>query len=242
MTAPPGPSPLGKFSAQMIDPPWDPQTWSDKGKGRHPSAHYDTMSFDEIAALPVRDYAAKDCSVFLWIPDQFLVRGVQVDLFKAWGCVSSSVAFYWVKTARRFDKQPPLFLVGDNKDFPMGQGLTTRKGVEACVLACYGKLGRQDRGMPQVIFAPRRANSQKPDEAYVLIERLVKGPYLEWFARQRHAGWEQVYSPEADSGPGRRRWAANSYPGAPNAIGNNDDAVAAALAIASTVNHVAEKL
>jgi N6-adenosine-specific RNA methylase IME4 len=207
---------LGDYRAQVLDPPVDPETYSDKGRGRHPSAYYDVMSLEEIAAVPVRDYAAKDGTVFLWLPGMFVVRGVHVDLFRAWGCIPSSIAFIWVKTAKRFDRQPPLFLIGENKDFPKGMGLTTREGAEICFLARYGKLGRQDNGVPQVIFAPRREHSQKPDEQYPLIERLVgPGKYLEYFARQRRPDWDQVYSKEADSGPGKRRWRSNSYPGAP---------------------------
>lgn len=68
---------MKKYGAILIDPAWDPWSYSHKGRGRHPSAYYDTMSLDEIAALPVADYAAKDCSVFLWITDQFLVKGLK---------------------------------------------------------------------------------------------------------------------------------------------------------------------
>jgi N6-adenosine-specific RNA methylase IME4 len=203
----------GKCGALLIDPPWNSKAWSEKGKGRHPAAYYETMMLEAIAALPIRDYAARNASVFLWITDQFLVpapgRSIgPEELFKAWGCVYSSVAFVWLKLAKGLGNQLPLFLIDDNKQHPMGQGHTTRKNCEYCLWARYGKLGRQDKGVPQVIFAPRRANSQKPDEQYGLIERLVKGPYLEFFARQRWPGWQQVMSPEADSGPGQRRWRA----------------------------------
>jgi N6-adenosine-specific RNA methylase IME4 len=194
-----------KAGAILLDIPWDPHAWSEKGKGRHPSACYDVMSLDEIKALPVADYAAKDCSVFCWTTDQFL-DVASYELPRAWGCTYSSIAFIWIKIAKRFCRQPPLFLIGDNKDFPMGLGTTTRKGGEVCLLFRYGKFGRQDKGVPQVIFAPRRTNSQKPDEQYGLIERLVSGPYTEFFARQRWPGWQQVMSNEADSGPGKRRW------------------------------------
>jgi N6-adenosine-specific RNA methylase IME4 len=199
------PDGLPLAGALLIDLPWDPHAWSEKGKGRHPSANYDVMSLDEIRVLPIKDYAAPNASVFCWATDQFL-DFASWELPRAWGCSYSSVAFVWFKTANRFGRQPPLFLIGDNKDFPMGQGMTTRKNCEFCLLFRYGKFGRQDPGVRQVIFAPRRANSQKPDEQYGLIERLVKGPYRELFARQRWPGWQQAFSPEADSGPSKRRW------------------------------------
>ena len=43
--------------------------------------------------------------------------------------------------------------------------------------------------MRELIVSPRRKHSQKPDEQYERIERLVDGPYLELFARQRRPGW-----------------------------------------------------
>jgi N6-adenosine-specific RNA methylase IME4 len=203
-----------RFPVLLIDPPWSPSPWSVKGKGRHPSAYYDTMSVQQIAAVPVPDFMAKDCAVFLWVTDQFLAVPF-TTLFPIWGLTYSSVAFVWVKTARRLAGQEPLFLIADNKDFPAGQGHTTRKNAEYCLLARRGRFGRQHNDVAQVIFAPRRANSEKPDEVYERIERLLLGPYLKLFARRRRPGWEVALSPEADIGPGKRRWSADSYPGAP---------------------------
>jgi N6-adenosine-specific RNA methylase IME4 len=44
-------------------------------------------------------------------------------------------------------------------------------------------------GVRQLITAPRREHSRKPDETYSRIEALVDGPYLELFARNRRPGW-----------------------------------------------------
>jgi N6-adenosine-specific RNA methylase IME4 len=203
-----------KYPAILLDCPWDPQPRSYKGKGRHPSAYYDVMSLKEIAALPVKNYAAKSCWVFCWVVAQFL-DFASYELPRAWGCEYSSVAFTWFKTAKRLGRQLPLFLIADNKEFPMGQGHTTRKVDELCLLFRFGQPRVADKGVPDAIFAPRRANSQKPDEQYALIERFVgveKRPFLEFFSRRRRPGWDVVYSPEADTGPGKRRWRANTYP------------------------------
>jgi hypothetical protein len=133
------------------------------------------------------------------------------ELPRAWGCTYSSVAFVWVKMAKRLGNQLPLFLIDDNKEHPKGQGHTTRKNCEYCLWFCYGRqINRQNKGVPQAIFAPRRAKSARPDEQYPRIMRLLKGPYVEFFARRRWPGWEQVWSREADSGPGKRRWRANA--------------------------------
>ena len=52
------------------------------------------------------------------------------------------------------------------------------------------------RDVPQVIMAPPREHSRKPDEQYARIERLYGGPYLELFARHRRDGWD-VWGDEA---------------------------------------------
>jgi hypothetical protein len=65
--------------------------------------------------------------------------------------------------------------------------------------------------VPQLILAPRREHSRKPDEAYERIEALVPGPYLELFARAPRAGWYS-WGYEVATGPADRRWASNGYP------------------------------
>jgi len=62
-------------------------------------------------------------------------------------------------------------------------------------------------GVRQLIRAPRREHSRKPDEQYERIEALVDGPYLELFARQAWPGWvswgNQVdkFTPANDNAP-----------------------------------------
>ena len=43
--------------------------------------------------------------------------------------------------------------------------------------------------VPKLIEAPRREHSRKPDEFFDRVERLVAGPYLDIFARERRPGW-----------------------------------------------------
>ena len=37
---------------------------------------------------------------------------------------------------------------------------------------------------------PRGRHSAKPEEFFVLVERVSPGPYLEMFARERRPGWD----------------------------------------------------
>jgi hypothetical protein len=55
------------FRAGVIvpDPPWPFETYSVQGRQRSPDRNYDTMTLDEIKALPVASLAADDCALLL---------------------------------------------------------------------------------------------------------------------------------------------------------------------------------
>jgi N6-adenosine-specific RNA methylase IME4 len=204
-----------KYPVLMGDPPWPYATYSDKGKGRSAEAHYDSMSIEDIAKLPVSSWAASDSVLLLWVTRPILRRAFEV--IEAWGFEYKTVAFTWVKTIpSEYDNDPCLF-GPPPLHFAFGMGHWTRSNPEQCLLATRGKPHRINADVPELLLAHRREHSRKPDEVYDLVERLVAGPYLELFARQRRPGWEVAFSREADSGPGERRWASNSYPGAPPA-------------------------
>ena len=193
-------SPLAQhYGVILADPPWTFATYSRKGKGRSAEAHYDCMSLADIKALPVGDWAAADCALFLWITDPSLPQALEV--IEAWGFVYKTVAFTWAKTTK------------DGAGFPIGCGYWTRANPEQCLLATRGRPQRLSRAVPQLILAPRREHSRKPDEVYERIEVLVAGPYLELFARDQRIGWDS-WGNEAETGPADRRWASNSYPSA----------------------------
>lgn len=71
----------------------------------------------------------------------------------------------------------------------MGLGYWTRANTEPCLLATRGKPKRIAADIRQGILEPIREHSRKPDCVHERIERLVAGPYLELFARQRRPGW-----------------------------------------------------
>jgi len=164
-----------KAGAILADPPIPFETWSKKGEYRAPQAYYQCMSFDELAALQIASVAAPNCFLFLWIP----LRSVDLakPLMEAWDFKFSGIAFSWVKQNR---KSPTWF---------MGSGYGTRHNVEICWLGRRGRPKRKSGGVRELIVAPVREHSRKPDETYRRIEALCDGPYLELFARQQWAGW-----------------------------------------------------
>lgn len=166
---------MSNYGVIYADPPWHFRTWSAKGRGRCADAWYDVMTLDEIRALPVAEYAAKDCVLLLWAIDPMLPHALSV--IAAWGFEFKTVGFYWVKQNR------------DGSPF-MGLGRWTRMNPEQCLLATRGRPRRLSAAVRKLISSPRREHSRKPDEVYERIETLVAGPYLELFARQERPGWD----------------------------------------------------
>jgi N6-adenosine-specific RNA methylase IME4 len=177
--------PRKHFGAILADPPWHFDVWSlDKtGRCRHASQHYQTMTAVDINAMPVATLAARDCVLFMWVIWPMLQHGMAA--IEAWGFQYKTCAFAWIKAdASQADMFPD--------DIPVwpGTGYWTRANSEVCLLATRGKPRRINADVRQGIIAPRREHSRKPDGVHGRIERLVAGPYLELFARQRRPGWD----------------------------------------------------
>jgi N6-adenosine-specific RNA methylase IME4 len=71
----------------------------------------------------------------------------------------------------------------------MTLGYWTRSNSEVALLGTRGKPKRTAADVRQAIIEPRREHSRKPDGIHERIERLVAGPYLELFGRQKREGW-----------------------------------------------------
>jgi N6-adenosine-specific RNA methylase IME4 len=181
----------GGFRAVLADPPWKFKSTSAGKPGRNARRHYDCMTLAEIAALPVAEIVADNAACFLWVPGPLLVIGAHLPILKAWGFRPSAIGFTWAKTTR-------------TGAFCCGNGLTTRKNAEFCVLGKRGRSVREHADVRELIVAARREHSRKPDEVFERIERYTSGPYLEMFARETRPGWvqwgdEQTKFDEADA-------------------------------------------
>lgn len=166
----------GRYGCVLADPPWSFRTWSGRTGTPHRTAHdhYACQTIESIGLLPLPEVCAPDCAMFMWTVDSHIDQGIQ--LAKGWGFDFKTVAFVWCKTTAKGTPR-------------IGMGYWTRKGAEICLMFTRGTPKRVDKGVRQVIIAPRREHSRKPDEQYERIERLVAGPYLELFARATRPGW-----------------------------------------------------
>lgn len=192
----------GRYAVILADPPWPFATRSAKGKGRSAEAHYDCLSLHDIAALRVADFAADDCSLFLWATNPLLPAALHT--MRMWDFSYRTVGFCWAK-------RTPA-----DTGWHMGLGYHTRANVELCLLGIRGRPRRLARDVRQLVVAPRRQHSRKPAEVRAGIERLFAGPYLELFARETAPGWSTALSDQAgllDAGPvSTRRWASDLAP------------------------------
>jgi N6-adenosine-specific RNA methylase IME4 len=166
-----------KFSAILADPPWHFAARSEKGEGRSASQHYttDRTEAEKIKALPVRDLAADDCVLFMWMVDW--CPQLALEVIEAWGFVHKTTAFTWAKQNT------------SGEGWHMGQGYWTRANPEDCWLATCGRPKRINADVRQLIIAPVMEHSRKPDQTHARIERLVNGPYLELYARRERENW-----------------------------------------------------
>lgn len=177
---------MGGFHTIAADPPW-PFEWrggSARRDGRgvlrgggKVALPYDTMSIDQICALPVAGLAAADAHLYLWIPDEFLIEGAGARVARAWGFEPGRVIVWWAKRG-------------------YGLGTFPRPQHEALLVCTRGSqpfLVRNEGSVQewkQPYEGGARKHSAKPEGAYDLIESASPGPYVELFARRGRLGWE----------------------------------------------------
>lgn len=153
----------------MADPPWRFENWSEAGDARSPQAHYETMSVEEIAALPVADLARENCLLWLWATAPLLDR--QIRVLAAWGFAFKS-AGAWNK--RRW-----------------GTGHLWRGKCEFVLLGTRGAPEVHGAGVPNHFEEAARENSRKPDIAYAMAEMMMpQARRCSLFERPVRPGWE----------------------------------------------------
>ena len=169
---------LRMFGYEIIyaDPAWSFETWSEAGQDRSPSQHYETMTIDEIAALPVGQLASRNCALCMWVVDPLL--DVAIDILKAWGFRITTVLFTWTKEKPSGAEH-------------IGTGYYSRANPEMCLLGMTGRLPVLDRGIRQWQHHPVREHSRKPDAfANDIVRMFGDRPRVELFSRSNRPGWD----------------------------------------------------
>jgi N6-adenosine-specific RNA methylase IME4 len=167
----------GQYGTILIDPPWRFANRTGKVAPEHRRLRrYETMSFDEIAALRVGDLALPQSHLYLWTPNALVAEALQI--MKAWDFVYKT-NIIWLKV--RKDRGP------DGR----GVGFYFRNVTEMLLFGVRGGLRTLKPGRKQVnvIISRKQEHSRKPDEQYEIITQCSPGPYLELFARKKVEGW-----------------------------------------------------
>ena len=163
------------YGAILADPPWLFDLRSAAGEGKSPQAHYACMDLDAIKALPVGHLAAGNCLLIMWATAPMMPQAFEV--LAAWG-------FRYV-TMGTWAKQSST-----GKKWSFGPGYVLRSAAEFYLLGTVGSPDYQSKSIRNLIVAPVREHSRKPDEMHRQIESHVPGPYAELFGRQQRGGWD----------------------------------------------------
>jgi|TARA_R100001460_G_scaffold25572_1_gene51487 N6-adenosine-specific RNA methylase IME4 len=169
--------PNKKYQIIYADPPWTYNNFQGKGKSHGDvSAHYKTLSLNQIKQLPINQISDDNCILFLWVTYPNLIEGIEV--LKSWQFVYKTVAFTWVKTNKK-------------GSFYSGLGFYTNSNCEICLIGRKGKFKRHSKKVKQLVIDNLREHSRKPDCVRDRIVELCGDlPRIELFARQKTPGWD----------------------------------------------------
>ncbi len=173
---------IKKYQIIYADPPW-----AEYGGGkikRGADRHYQLMKTKDIINMRVKEIAADDAHLYLWVTNNKLIDGLEV--MKAWGFEYKTI-ITWLKD--RF-----------------GLGQYFRGITEHCLFGVKGMLpykiidGRRQQGVTG-FTAVRTTHSTKPE---IMRDMINKVSYqegynrIELFARIKIDGWD-IFGNEVES-------------------------------------------
>ena len=172
---------MKKYQIIYADPPWEVKAgppWASSGKSGELT--YPTMTIEQIKSLPVETIADKNCHLYLWLINKYIVEGYEIA--RAWG-FRPSCLLTWCK--------PPHGL---------GLGGAFVQTTEHLLYCRRGSLKTQRRIDTTWFACQRHKHSEKPHFFRDII-RTVSGdvPKIELFARERVLGGWDVWGNEVES-------------------------------------------
>jgi N6-adenosine-specific RNA methylase IME4 len=161
--------PADKYGLIYADPPWTFEFT--ECESRTVQNHYATMTFDELALLPIASIAQNDCVLAMWAPNCKLDEASR--LMSSWG-FKYEANIVWIKPTP-------------------GLGHHVRNQHELLLIAVKGNPPTPlPKNRPSsVMYAPRGTrHSEKPVKAYEILEKMYpQFKKIELFARKHRAGW-----------------------------------------------------
>lgn len=195
-----------EFVCHLADPPWPERG----GGGRGAQNHYPTLgqpgknvAEPMVGAIRSMGWSpAQDAHLWIWVTDNYLQSGMDMYPMLGFRFVRT---YPWIKV--KVDETGALLMVPDPyvsqrvvPKLDIGIGQYARGAHEILLFGVRGKgqsdeVWGGDRGVASPLFAPvpkengRRIHSRKPPESYALIERVSRGPRVEYFSRVARPGW-----------------------------------------------------
>lgn len=165
-----------RYDVILSDPPWRFRTWNEENQLKSASKHYPLMTLDAIKALPVADVAKPDCLMMMWAVQPMLDQALEV--MSAWG--------FKYKTAGAWAKQSST-----GAKWAFGTGYLLRCSAEFFLVGTRGNPKSAVKNVRNLIVAPVREHSRKPDEMHLNLERMFPdADRLEMFSRENKPGWD----------------------------------------------------
>lgn len=169
-----------KFNTIYADPPWQFQNRTGKVAPEHKRLmRYETMTLDDIKALPVADIAGEKAHLYLWVPNALLPDGLAV--MDAWG-FEYKANIIWEKVRK------------DGGPDGRGVGFYFRNVTEMLLFgirknSAPNRTLAPARSQVNIVRSMKREHSRKPDEIIPIIEACSSAPRIELFARGIRDGW-----------------------------------------------------
>lgn len=179
-----------KYNTIYADPPWQFQNRTGKVAPEHKRlSRYETMTLEEIKALPVSEITAEKAHLYLWVPNALLPDGLAV--MDSWGFEYKG-NLVWEKIRK------------DGNPDGRGVGFYFRNVTELLLFGIKKKSApnrtlQPARSQVNLIRSRKREHSRKPDEIIPIIEACSQGPRIELFARGIREGWD-MWGDQADAG------------------------------------------
>ena len=172
----------GEYRCVVIDPPWDQGKTGlrDVRPNQGQTLDYRTMTFGQIAQLPIDRWAAPDSFLWLWATNSRSRASGKPILQQAFELLTEWGFQYY--TLLTWDKR--------TGPCPFGPFQIT---TEHCLFGYRGKcvFPKDSLGKMKTLFTARsERHSEKPAILYQHIAQYFPEPRLDVFARRSHYGFE----------------------------------------------------
>jgi N6-adenosine-specific RNA methylase IME4 len=189
---------VNKYNVIYADPPWEIKAGRTLGKytleegvqkfnvkdNMARNLEYPTLTIQQIKDLRVKEIAAKDAHLYMWVTNHHLQYAF--DIIKKWG-FNYSTTLVWAKNS-----------IGG------GLGGTFKINTEFLLFARRGKLTATQTNFSTWYQVKRNyengvpKHSKKPYFFHQLIEQTSPGKRIELFAREKRGSWD-VWGNETNS-------------------------------------------